>query len=120
MATGNSCAALTPVSGSMSSVLSKSKFAGYDFSAASCIDSIFWAGAASAAVSSSCHTSKAERNPWLSVVLADAAFVSRVVIYNRADCCQQHLGTYQVWVGDSSGDPSNLSGMTKCQPADVL
>jgi hypothetical protein len=41
---------------------------------------------------------------WLSVELgADAPNVSRVVIYNRYDCCQDKLGHYEIYVADAAG-----------------
>ncbi len=41
------------------------------------------------------------QNPWLTVTLASAAEVRRVVIYNRTDCCQDRLRdiTISAWSG---------------------
>eukprot|EP00966_Prymnesium_polylepis_P196428 4552082-Prymnesium_polylepis.1 len=103
---------MTAISGSMNSVLVNDKFVGWDFTAASCIDGIWGAGAASASDWSTCHSDGAQDNQWLSIVLSGVASVSSVIIYNRGDCCQENLGTYQVWVGDASGNPTTLSGMT--------
>ena len=114
-------APLTAVGGQMKSVLFNARFVAWDFSAASCIDGIWGAGAASASDWSTCHNDVAETRPWLSVWLPAAAYVSSVLVHNRGDCCQQHLGSYQVWVGDAVGDPLASPGrMAQCQPGDAL
>eukprot|EP00966_Prymnesium_polylepis_P333844 7389257-Prymnesium_polylepis.2 len=102
----------------MSSTLSSDNFPGHDFSAAACIDGVWGGGTAEW---SFCHTASAATNAWLSVQLSSEAFVSRVVIYGRSDCCQQHLASYQVFVGNAPGDPTAMSaGMSRCQPNDAL
>ena len=55
-----------------------------------------------------CHTLPST-NPWLSVKVPMTtevvnSTIEQVVIYNRADCCQDQLNTFQLWVGASVGD----------------
>ena len=72
-----------------------------------------------------CHIASATTNPLLSVrvgygsTTATVANVASVTIQGRPDCCQADLGNYQVWVGNSPGDPT-LTGATQCQPNDYL
>lgn len=101
----------------MSSVLVNDRFAGHDFSADACTDGR-WGGGANSW--SFCHNDHAERNAWLSVQLARAEVVVSVVLYGRSDCCQEHLGTYEVWVGDAPGDPTAAAGMSQCQAGETL
>ena len=53
-----------------------------------------------------CHTDAAgSTDPWLSVARYQAVgLIQRVRIFNRADCCQDRLSPFQIWVSMSSGD----------------
>ena len=102
----------------MSSTLSDAHFAGHDFSASACIDGVWGGGSAQW---SFCH-SDLQANAWLSVrVAAESAHISSVLLYGRSDCCQEHLGKYEVWVGDTAGALAARDGRaSRCQPGDEL
>ena len=52
-----------------------------------------------------CHTLENVESPWLSVQLpAPDTDVFYVLLYNRAQCCQDRLSPFQLWAGGSSGD----------------
>ena len=110
---------LPPLGASQISTLSNAFYPpGTDFSASQCIDGSWGAG------STVCHTTDAT-NAWLSVrvgygsTTSTVAYVASATIYGRSDCCQGDLGHYQIWVGNSPGDPT-LTGATQCQPNDYL
>jgi hypothetical protein len=54
-----------------------------------------------------CHTGGHTDNagsdsPWLSLELEADATVSHVLLENRRDCCQEELGSFEVWVGEET------------------
>ena len=58
--------------------------------------------------------STVQDDPWLSVRLGgEVETVSYVAILNRQDCCQEHLGDFEVWLGDASGAHTTQSA-TRC------
>jgi len=42
-------------------------------------------------------------NVWVSINFNRTVSITSVEVYNRASCCQDRLGHYQIWVGDSWG-----------------
>ena len=108
---------LALLSASMSSTLSNAHFSGHDFSANACIDGVWGGGSAQW---SFCH-SDLQADAWLSVRVGESARISRVLLYGRSDCCQEHLGRYEVWVGDTPGVlPTRDGRASRCQADDEL
>ena len=50
--------------------------------------------------SSLCH-STLEDSPWLSIDLGVPRDLAAVAVWNRINCCQARLGSFEVWVGSS-------------------
>ena len=76
-----------------------------DYEASQCIDDN---------LENFCHTQSGP-SQWLSIRVpggtpsAPASYVGHVVIYNRDDCCQDRLSTFQIWVGESPGDHNSAT-----------
>lgn len=51
--------------------------------------------------SGSCSHTKSEFNPWWRVDLKEVYNVSKVMITNREDCCQERIRGVQIRVGNS-------------------
>ena len=59
-----------------------------------------------------CHTGVTEADetdPWLEIDLGSEYEVGSVEIYNRIDCCQERLGSYEVWLGSKTS-----ARLTRC------
>eukprot|EP00966_Prymnesium_polylepis_P324274 7380343-Prymnesium_polylepis.1 len=104
----------------MSSTYSTASFPGHDFGANMCIDG--QTGSATGTWNF-CMGTLNEANPWLSLTLPQGSVVASVDVYNRADCCQQYLDAFEVWVGSAAGYPSSSAGVAQCgtflAPAEV-
>ncbi|KAK3275456.1 hypothetical protein CYMTET_16416 [Cymbomonas tetramitiformis] len=50
--------------------------------------------------------SAGDMTPWLELDLGAPTQISMIRIYNREDCCTERLGTHDVWVGLTSGSPT--------------
>ena len=59
------------------------------------------------------HT-ECEANPWLQVELHEASVVSRVTIFNRADCCGDRFRNVEVRVGFTKFSEGDLSENELC------
>ena len=53
--------------------------------------------------SSLCH-SNVEDSPWLSIDMGTPQALAAVAVWNRINCCQARLGSFEVWVGSSLDD----------------
>jgi len=66
----------------------------------------------------SCSHTGDQENQWWQVDLGEAAVVSKVIIYNRQDCCSERLNHVQVRVGGAnqsskSTDHANICGVVE-------
>ena len=59
-------------------------------------------------VNSFCHSLQNQVNPWLEIDLGSSKAVTQLLLYNRADCCQDRLSNFEVWVGNTQ----NTGGAT--------
>lgn len=53
-----------------------------------------------------CHSGAGDMTPWLELDLGAPTQIRMIRIYNREDCCTERLGTHDVWVGLTSGSPT--------------
>merc|ERR1712072_438144 len=53
-------------------------------------------------------------NPWWYVDLEKSASVTKVIVYNRSDCCGERLRNFEVRVGDVKPDGTKYSANQKC------
>ena len=51
--------------------------------------------------SSLCHGAIDVSDPFLEIDLGRPRPVTRVVLYNRADCCQDRLGEFEIWISEA-------------------
>ena len=51
-----------------------------------------------------CHSGADTSSPWLSISFSASVDINYVLVYNRADCCQDRINKFQLWVGTSNGD----------------
>ncbi|XP_050992944.1 uncharacterized protein LOC127181948 [Labeo rohita] len=68
---------------------------------------------------SSCTHTQFELNPWWRVDLKDVYSVSRVIITNRGDCCQERIIGAEIRIGNSlenNGNNNELVSVIKCTP----
>lgn len=62
----------------------------------------------------SCSATMKQNDPWWYVDLQKSATVSKVIVYNRADCCGDRLRNFEVRVGDVMPKGSAFAGNPKC------
>ncbi|XP_071953758.1 uncharacterized protein [Antedon mediterranea] len=59
-----------------------------------------------------CTHTKSENNPWWYVDLGTETVISKIVIYNRDNCCEERLADIEVRVGNSKVSP--FSNNSQC------
>ncbi|GIL58326.1 hypothetical protein Vafri_13395, partial [Volvox africanus] len=60
------------------------------------------------------HTDYGDMTPWLSVDLGNVSSISKVVLWNRCDCCWHRLENAELRIGNVSiTEPSDTSSLTR-------
>ena len=63
-----------------------------------------------------CHTDPNGEWPWLSLQLPTNSTVSYARFTNRAECCQDRLSPFQLWVGAFPGDYNSATSASCSRP----
>jgi len=73
--------------------------------ASRCIDNNFDSG-------NFCHSNFGS-NRWLRLDLGSTKNVQRLLLNNRKDCCDDRLGTFEIWVGNDASNPTSNTMCTR-------
>jgi len=80
-----------------------SHYSGTNYPASNCIDDD-----TTQTISGLCHSTGRVTDPYLEIELANEAAVDYVTIHNRDAACGSRLGAYEVWLGSTSNNRTQL------------